>query len=49
MTCFLVCVGFVWLMSTVTKKAGTIASEHPEATKEVAKHAAGFIIRSLRK
>ena len=49
MTCFLVCVGFVWLMSTVTKKAGTIASEHPEATKEVAKQAAGFIIRSLRK
>ena len=49
MTCFLILVGFIWLMRTVTKKAGTIASEHPEATKEVAKHAAGFIIRSLRK
>jgi len=36
-------------MSTVTKKAGTIASKHPEATKEAAKQAAGFIIRSLRK
>jgi hypothetical protein len=49
MTCFLVLVGFIWVMSTLTKKTGAIASNHPEATKEVAKHAAGFFIRSLRK
>ena len=49
MACFFILVGFIWIMSTVTKKAGKIASEHPEATKEVAKQAAGFIIRSLRK
>ena len=39
MACFFILVGFIWIMSTVTKKAGKIASEHPEVTKEVAKQA----------